>query len=140
MQYRGVDCLLDDKIADLLNLTEAQREELIAIAEQADQTMTADRLKLHESKPEDRRQKRQAFNQKQKALRKSAEEKMLALLTDEQRQKFKELQGKEFRAKTPKRPTPLRPVEDSEKSEKEKSSSSRRIDDDTIGRNPSVQF
>lgn len=117
MQYRGVNCLLDDKIADLLNLTEEQREELIVIAEQADQTMTAERLKLYESKPEDRRKIRQAFNQKQKSLRKSAEEKMLAVLTNEQRQKFEELQGKEFRAKTPKRPTPLRPVEDSEKDE-----------------------
>lgn len=124
MQYRGVECLLDDKIADLLELTEEQREELLNIAEEVDLALAESRTQLTKSKPEDRRQNRLAFAEKQKKLRRAREEKMLAVLTDEQRKKFEELQGKKFRARTPKVPTPIRPPEEPDKKESTAPSSS----------------
>ncbi|MBD3673092.1 MAG: hypothetical protein HUJ26_06155 [Planctomycetaceae bacterium] len=117
MQYRGVECLLDDKIADLLKLTEEQREELITIAEKLDMDLSAERRKLLEVKPEDRRTQRKASGQRQQKLRATAEEEMLAVLTPEQLEKFEELQGKKFRVRSPKAPTPIRPVEPSKKDE-----------------------
>lgn len=105
MQYRGVESLLDDQIADLLGLTKEQREEILMITEDLDITLATERQKMVSQQFEERQKGRNEFLKKMQRLRKQAEEKMLAVLTEEQRERFELLQGEKFRVRRPKGPT-----------------------------------
>jgi len=109
MQYRGVEALLDDQIADLLELTKEQREEILKIAEELDLTLAAERQKMMSQEFEDRQKGRKGFIQSMKNLRSKAEDDMLNVLTEEQQTKFEELQGEKFRVRRPKGPTLIQP-------------------------------
>jgi len=105
MQYRGVESLLDDQIADLLELSKEQRAEILKIAEELDVTLAAERQAMMSQQFEERQKGRKGFLQKMQRLRKEAEGEILAVLTEEQYKKFEQLQGEKFRVRRPKGPT-----------------------------------
>jgi len=107
LQYRGAEALLDDRVADLLGLSEAQRSEVLRIAEELDRDLAAARKKLSQTERKDRKAERRKFFQQQRQMRQQAENAMLAVLTDKQLRQFEELQGEKFRVRKPKPPTPI---------------------------------
>lgn len=90
IQVRGTNALLDEKVQEKLGIEGDQKEKLDAAQEENGQAMRAAFEDMGpDADPEDRRAKVEE-------LRKSAEEKLTAVLTDEQKTKFDEMKGEKI--------------------------------------------
>lgn len=113
LQIRGPKCLIDEEVIELLGLTEEQVEKILVILEEHDAklrelatispTVSAAPLVVIQSVDS------------RKDMDEKVEEQILEVLTDSQREKFKELQGKPYLAlSTGGLPTLIEPSEKKE--------------------------
>lgn len=91
LQVRGTGALADEEVAKELNVSDDQKQKLAAIQEETGREI---RTLFQGGQQADA--DRQAAFQKMAELRRAAEEKTLAVLTDEQRQQFDSMQGEKF--------------------------------------------
>lgn len=96
LQVRGAEALGDPEVASKLNLTADQKTKLKEIQENAGQQ----RREIFQQAQGDR----QAMGAKMQALQKETNEKATALLTDDQKKTWKELNGEPFEIKYEPRP------------------------------------
>lgn len=116
LQLRGAEAFNDPKVQEALKLTDAQREKLRSIREEAGQQMR----ELFQNASGNREE---AFK-KMTEMRKQIQEKTLAVLTDEQKKTWKEMTGEPYeprrgeRGPRPGGERPARPVEGEKKTDK----------------------
>jgi hypothetical protein len=91
IQQAGASALDDEEVATELNLTVDQKATLAKVRDENRQTMGAQMRELFQPGGD-----RDANRDKFAAMRKTADEKVLAVLTSEQKAKFEELKGKTF--------------------------------------------
>jgi Spy/CpxP family protein refolding chaperone len=94
LQVRGTAALADDEVAKALSITDEQKQQLDTIRQESFEQMRGLFPQPGQDQPADA--DRQAAFQKMAELRRAAEEKTLAVLTDEQRQQFDSMQGEKF--------------------------------------------
>lgn len=99
-QNRGAGVFLDPAVQDALSLTEGQREVTRNILEETNRKGRELVKPAGEGEYyEDAQQRMEDSQEKRNALRQEAEEKILALLSDEQRRCWDELKGEPFEVK-----------------------------------------
>ncbi|MEX2120976.1 MAG: Spy/CpxP family protein refolding chaperone [Pirellulales bacterium] len=94
LQVRGTAALTDDEVAKALSITDEQKQKFDTIRQESFEQMRGLFPQPGQDQPADA--DRQAAFQKMAELRRAAEEKTLAVLTDEQRQQFDSMQGEKF--------------------------------------------
>ena len=94
IQISGVVALNYEDVAEKLALTVDQRQKLKNLGEESRRQLT-DMFSTSNGQPPDK-QKRQELQQKQKDIKSQRKENAMALLTDEQKSKFEQLQGEKF--------------------------------------------
>ncbi len=94
LQVRGVQALTDDKVAAKLKITAAQKKELEAVQEKAQQEMRAKMQELFQGGNQggDREGIREAFTK----MREDSEKQILGVLTASQQKDFEAMKGKPF--------------------------------------------
>jgi Spy/CpxP family protein refolding chaperone len=88
LQQQGLRALANPEVADALKLTDEQKDKVKAVGEEARKEMQA----LFGAGLE-----RDEARKKMEEIRKASDEKLMGILTDEQKTKFKELQGEPFK-------------------------------------------
>jgi Spy/CpxP family protein refolding chaperone len=91
LQVQGPRALADEEVAQTLNLSEEQKKQLTSIQEETQRQMR-ELFRAGGGQDGDR----QAAFAKVREAQQAASEKMLAVLTDEQRTKFEEMKGEAF--------------------------------------------
>ena len=90
IQVQGAEALDNDRVTKELNVSEEQKEKIAKVREDVQDEMRSKMRELFQS--DNRDGIRSAFE----TMRKDAETKVLAVLTQEQRQKFEEMKGTAF--------------------------------------------
>lgn len=90
LQVRGPIALLDPTVAEEVGLTEDDQQELRETIQEAREGMMAEMRELFESGDRDQ------VRAKMTEMQKKVEEQALAVLSDEQKQKFTEMKGEKF--------------------------------------------
>ena len=90
LQVRGPAALLDPTVAEAVGLTEDDQEELRETIQEAREGMQEEMRELFEAGD------REQIRAKMTEMQKKVEEEALAVLSDEQKQKFTELKGEKF--------------------------------------------
>jgi Spy/CpxP family protein refolding chaperone len=87
-QQEGARAFADPEVADALKLSDEQKDKVKAVREEAQKEMRA----LRESGAS-----REEVRKKFEEIRKASSDKLMGILTDEQKTKWKELQGEPFK-------------------------------------------
>lgn len=95
IQLQGTQALSDDAVAKELGLTDLQKEEIADTREEANREMFEQMRELFQGGPPQDGD-RDANRAKIEELRKAADEKVLANLSDDQKQKFEAMKGPKF--------------------------------------------
>ena len=90
LQVRGPAALLDPTVAEEVGLTEDDQQELRETIQEAREGMMGEMRELFESGD------REQIREKMTEMQKKVEEQALAVLSDEQKQKFTEMKGEKF--------------------------------------------
>lgn len=116
MQMRGPIALLDPEVAKLLELSDDQIEQIMQIAEEMDKEIRAFTKKFSVPHAQTNLPRGPvAAEQGYSVIRDRSEQKMLGVLTETQRKKYRELQGEEFDFDQTESPTPVdAPTDDGE--------------------------
>jgi len=99
IQMMGLRALEDAEVAKALGITDAQKEKLAAVREEASQAMRGsmeDFRGLRDLPEDQRREKMNEMREKMEKARQEVEAKVLGVLSDEQRKTFEEMKGKKF--------------------------------------------
>jgi vacuolar-type H+-ATPase subunit F/Vma7 len=110
LQMRGPKSLIDEEVIESLELTEEQVESILVILEEYDAKLQ----KLVTNSPTDSEAPLVVIQpaSSRKSMKEKVEEQILAALTESQREKFKQLQGKPYEVQiTGRLPTPIEPSE-----------------------------
>ena len=94
VQLQGSRALNNPKVLEALGITEGQKEQLAKIREEIGQKMRKQMQEAEGKSQEERREMMRTFGAQ---MGKEVQEKVMGVLTDEQKNKFKELKGKEFK-------------------------------------------
>jgi Spy/CpxP family protein refolding chaperone len=94
IQLQGTQALSDEEVAKELALTDLQKEEIADTREEANREMFEQMRELFQPGQQDG--DREANRAKMEELRKAADEKVLANLSDDQKQKFEAMKGPKF--------------------------------------------
>lgn len=89
LQVRGVDALSDSEVAAKLEITDEQKQKLTEVQDEVREGMREQMQALRDEGNDDP----EAMRTKMTELRKQNEEKVLAVLTDAQREKFASMKG-----------------------------------------------
>jgi len=90
LQQRGTSALTDPEVAKELKITDAQKKKLDDVNQKNRETMGARMRELFQGG------NREGIREKMQEMRKEAEEKVLAVLTGDQKKKFEEMKGEAF--------------------------------------------
>lgn len=99
IQMMGLRALEDTEVAKALGITDAQKEKLAAVREEAMQAMRGsmeDFRGLRDLPEDQRREKMNQMREKMQKARQEVEAKVLGVLSDEQKKTFEEIKGKAF--------------------------------------------
>lgn len=97
IQVLGLRALQDEEIAKDLKITEKQQTEMRETQQKASEEIRSEmRAALQGVPREEMREKFAELREKMEASRKKSEEKVLAVLSKQQRDKFKKMQGEKF--------------------------------------------
>jgi Spy/CpxP family protein refolding chaperone len=96
LQMAGPAALVQEKIAQELQITDEQKQKLKDLRKGLQEKMHQLRQSLRELAPGDREARQAELRDKTKALREAVFKEAMSILTPEQRQKFEELKGKKF--------------------------------------------
>jgi Spy/CpxP family protein refolding chaperone len=93
IQIRGTAALDDKAVAESLGISDEQKEKITAAR---DESREKSRELFEAARAEGGGGEREAMREKMESLRKETDEKILAVLSDDQRAKFDQLKGKAF--------------------------------------------
>lgn len=95
IQTQGIRALFDPEVVAKLNITEEQREKMRAVMEESQESMR-ERMRELFQRGQQQQQDREAMREQFTKIREELDNKVLAVLTADQKKKFEELKGEPF--------------------------------------------